>query len=90
MKLDRGFFMGGETERGVNVVKAVFHMAKELHMKTVAESIDTSSLVNFLKEEGCDMVQGYVFCKLCQPGNLNTRYWRKKVGRLYETQDRYE
>ncbi|MEE0648784.1 MAG: hypothetical protein UCL95_07755 [[Clostridium] scindens] len=32
-------------------------------MKTVAEGIDTSSLVNFLKEEGCDMVQGYVFYK---------------------------
>ena len=32
-------------------------------MKTVAEGIDTSSLVNFLKEEGCDMVEGYVFYK---------------------------
>ena len=63
LKLDRGFFMGGETERGVNVVKAVLHMARELHMKTVAEGIETSSLVNFLKEEGCDMVQGYVFYK---------------------------
>ena len=50
LKLDRGgFFMGGETERGVNVVKAALHMARELHMKTVAEGIETSSLVNLLK-----------------------------------------
>lgn len=82
LKLDRGFFMGGETERGVNVVKAVLRMAKELHMETVAEGIETSSLVNFLKEEGCDMVQGYVFYKPMPAWEFEYEILEKESGSL--------
>lgn len=63
LKLDRAFFVGGDSERGMNVVRAVLQMAKELKMSTVAEGIETSAFVNMLREQGCDMVQGYVFYK---------------------------
>ena len=66
LKLDRGFFVGadiecGDTQRGTNVVKAVIRMAKELNMEVVAEGVETGTLVDFLREQGCDMVQGYIF-----------------------------
>lgn len=66
LKLDRGFFVGGDLEcgdmeRGTNVVKAVIRMAKELNMEVVAEGIETWTLVDFLREQGCDMIQGYIF-----------------------------
>lgn len=61
LKLDRGFFVGGDTERAHNVIKSVIKMAKELHMEVVSEGVESQTLVNFLREQGCDMVQGYVF-----------------------------
>lgn len=61
LKLDREFFNGQDTERGDNVIKAVLKMAKELNMQTVAEGVETRDWVEFLKSEGCDIIQGYVF-----------------------------
>lgn len=61
LKLDREFFKGQDNERGDNVIKAVLKMAKELNMQTVAEGVETRDWVEFLKEEGCDIIQGFVF-----------------------------
>lgn len=61
LKLDRAFFTGAGSERGKHVIRAVLQMAQQLHMQTVAEGVETRDLVDFLKEAGCDMVQGYVF-----------------------------
>lgn len=61
LKLDREFFNGKDNERSENVIKAVLKMAQELRMQTVAEGVEAREFVDFLKEEGCDMVQGYVF-----------------------------
>lgn len=61
LKLDRAFFTGTDSERGENVIKAVLKMAHELNMQTVAEGVETRELVDFLRGENCDMIQGYVF-----------------------------
>lgn len=61
LKLDGEFFNGHDNERGDNVIRAVLKMAKELNMQTVAEGVETPEWVEFLKSEGCDLVQGFVF-----------------------------
>lgn len=61
LKMDRAFFTGKDSERGNLVIKAVLNMAQSLYMQTVAEGVETRELVDFLRKEGCDMVQGYVF-----------------------------
>ncbi|MCI6467359.1 MAG: bifunctional diguanylate cyclase/phosphodiesterase [Faecalicatena sp.] len=83
LKLDRGFFVGGDiergdTERGTNVVKAVIRMAKELNMEVVAEGIETWTLVEFLKEQGCDMVQGYIFYRPMPVADFERRVLHEK------------
>ncbi|MCC0684527.1 EAL domain-containing protein [Clostridioides sp. ZZV15-6383] len=64
LKLDRAFF----TEKDENnnekiVISNVIRMAKELKMKVISEEVETVSQVEFLKQIGCDMVQGYLFSK---------------------------
>lgn len=61
VKLDRKMFSEEEKERGKIVSKGIIQIARELHMKVVAEGVETREYVDFLKEQGCDMIQGYYF-----------------------------
>lgn|GEM_PF-872477 len=62
LKLDRLFFKNSEnTERDKALIASVVAMARALKMKTVSEGIETWNQVNFLKEIGCDVIQGYVY-----------------------------
>ena len=62
LKLDRLFFKNSEnTERDKALIASVVAMARALKMKTVSEGIETWNQVSFLKEIGCDIIQGYVY-----------------------------
>ena len=64
LKLDAGFFRGSEDNpRTRIVVSEALALAKSLNMKTVAEGVEDKSTVDFLAQEGCDMIQGYYFAK---------------------------
>ena len=58
------FFEGNTIEkRSEIVIKEAIQLAKHLSMKVVAEGIEKEEQVNFLSEQGCDMIQGYYFAK---------------------------
>lgn len=62
LKLDKGFFEeSSDTDRGRNIIKSVIEMAKDLGMKTISEGIEEYRQVEFLKQAGCDMIQGYYY-----------------------------
>ena len=62
LKLDAGFFRGERGgERGDIVVAETIKLAKNLHMKTVAEGVEEKEQVDFLAKQGCDLIQGYYF-----------------------------
>lgn len=50
-------------ERGKIILETIIQMAKRLKIKTVAEGIETKQQVEYLKNIGCDMIQGYYFEK---------------------------
>ncbi len=45
------------------VVKAVVAMSHALDKKVIAEGVETQEQLNFLVENGCDIVQGYLFSR---------------------------
>ena len=62
LKLDRLFFVGSENiTRDKALISSVITMSRALNMKTVAEGIENWAQVAFLKEIGCDIIQGYVY-----------------------------
>lgn len=64
IKLDRSFFVSkNNIDRGKVVIKSIIELSKRLGMKVTAEGIEELEQVEFLKNVGCDYIQGYVFSK---------------------------
>lgn len=64
LKIDGAFFLRNElTDRNKKVITSVVTLAKSLNLETVSEGVETQTQVDFLKELGCDMVQGYFYYK---------------------------
>ena len=64
LKIDMGFFSKHNySERGKVIVTSVIKMAKALNIPTIAEGVEEESIVNYLKEIGCEYVQGFYFSK---------------------------
>lgn len=53
----------GNSGKAGNVVASVIRMAKWLGMKAVAEGVEQQEQVDFLKNVGCDYIQGYFYSK---------------------------
>lgn len=45
------------------LVKNIIIMAKDMGIKVIAEGVETEDEFEFLKKEGCDLIQGYLFSK---------------------------
>ena len=64
VKLDIMFFRkSSDIRRERIVISNIIHMAKELHIKAIAEGVEFTETVDFLKSAGCDIIQGYVFAR---------------------------
>ncbi|MGN0649381.1 MAG: EAL domain-containing protein [Oscillospiraceae bacterium] len=62
LKIDGGFFLRNKlTEKNKTVISSVVKLAKSLNLETVSEGVETDEQVEFLRELGCDMIQGYYF-----------------------------
>lgn len=61
LKMDRQFFADPLTEKTGNIIKTVIKLAKQLHLEVIAEGVETEEYVDFLKEAGCDIIQGFYF-----------------------------
>lgn len=64
LKIDRFFVSSLEqVEQNPAIVAAIIAMAHELGLKVVAEGVEDSDQLDFLKAHGCDYAQGYYFSK---------------------------
>lgn len=62
LKIDRSFIVDiEENDKSKNVLKAIVELAKSLNLDVVSEGVETKNQTEFLKQVGCDMVQGYAF-----------------------------
>lgn len=64
LKIDRSFVSGlPGTGENAAIVRALLLMAEQLEMETIAEGVETAEELAFLKEAGCEQLQGYLFSK---------------------------
>ena len=62
IKIDM-IFLRNFSEKSRLVVQSMIEMAKRLKLGTLTEGVETKEHFDFLKEMGCDYVQGYYFSK---------------------------
>ncbi len=64
VKIDQSFVRGlTNNDEDKAIVKAIISLANSLGLKTIAEGVETEGQLAFLKDEGCDQIQGYYFSK---------------------------
>ena len=67
LKIDQAFVRNiahtNKTLDDCAIIKTIISLAKQLKLKVIAEGVETEAQCDFLKKEGCDLIQGYLFGK---------------------------
>lgn len=64
LKIDKSFVDGIEKDESDRaIVSATLSMAHSLDMHVVAEGVETLMQLSYLKDKGCETIQGYYFSK---------------------------
>ena len=64
IKIDKSFIDKiGEEKSTIDLLEIILYITQKLHLKTVAEGVEKSEQVKYLKEQNCDLIQGYFYSK---------------------------
>ena len=64
VKIDRSFVMNiTKAPHDIAIIKSIITLAHSLNLKVIAEGVETEQQLEFLREQECDEVQGYLFSK---------------------------
>ncbi len=86
IKLDMKF-LSSLDEKSKKILRSIISMSKELGIQTLAEGVETQEQYDFLRDIGCEKVQGYLFSRplpipeletspLTKEGNTEERAWK--------------
>ena len=71
VKIDRGFVRGMTEHAGdTTIVSAIISLAQSLHLKVVAEGVESEQQAEVLRRLRCDQAQGYLFSPPVPAGRI--------------------
>lgn len=74
LKIDRSFIQDLVTDMDDQaIVAAIIAMAHQLGLQVVAEGVETEGQLRFLRQQGCDIVQGYIYGQATAPASFLRR-----------------
>jgi len=84
LKIDHSFIQEVTTSRDdAQIVRAIVSLAHSLHLKVIAEGVETEEQLDFLRRLACDQYQGY-FCSKPVPAEGFARFLREGLKNLRE------
>jgi diguanylate cyclase (GGDEF)-like protein/PAS domain S-box-containing protein len=79
LKIDRTFIEKiPEEEDSIAIARSIIALAKNLKLKVLAEGVETEEQLDFLIQNGCDLMQGYYYCPPSPPEKIMELYKEKK------------
>jgi diguanylate cyclase (GGDEF)-like protein/PAS domain S-box-containing protein len=73
LKIDKSFIEDILRDESSNAVaKAIISLGQNLHLRVIAEGVETKDQVAFLRENHCDEMQGYFFSKPIPAAEIET------------------
>ena len=74
LKIDRTFIQDIQTlaqaRVGVSLADVIIAMAKSLGLELIAEGVEYSAQISYLRQQACDMAQGYLFSEPCDAAQM--------------------
>jgi diguanylate cyclase (GGDEF)-like protein/PAS domain S-box-containing protein len=63
LKIDKSFVYDLESANSRSITRTIINLAHDLGMKVIAEGVENLSQAEWLKAQGCDLAQGYLYGK---------------------------
>ena len=83
LKIDRTFIQGlGTNQSDLAIVRTIIDLGHILHLRVLAEGVETEAQLRLLQAEGCDEVQGFHFSAAISPEMFVTRLLQFRQLRL--------
>ena len=80
LKIDASFISQiPDDANSCSITEAIIAMAKRLKLRTVAEGVETQAQLEFLRANGCDTYQGYLFAKPLTAIEVTTMFKTQRV-----------
>jgi diguanylate cyclase (GGDEF)-like protein/PAS domain S-box-containing protein len=74
LKIDRSFVIGlPHEENDCAIARAIVTMGQQLRQEIVAEGVETREQMSFLRDLGCDQLQGYLFSPALPPADFERK-----------------
>ncbi|MBQ7192963.1 MAG: EAL domain-containing protein, partial [Synergistaceae bacterium] len=61
LKIDIDMIRSVDDRRAKVIISAVIDMAKKLGIPALSKGVETKEQLEFLRDAGCDLAQGYLF-----------------------------
>jgi diguanylate cyclase (GGDEF)-like protein len=90
LKIDRSFITNLPEERqNAAIVRSIIELAHNLALEVVAEGVETTAALRWLREEGCERAQGYYLSKPMPAADFEgwLRDWERLASEDNEGQD---
>ncbi len=79
LKIDKSFIDGlPDNAEDIAITTTVISLCKSLELKVIAEGVETQEQRDFLLENGCKFIQGYLYSKPLSAEDM-TKYLEKRV-----------
>jgi len=85
LKIDRSFVRDiTSSADDAAMVAAIIELARGLRMRVIAEGVETEAQLDYLKQRGCDEVQGHVYARAASGADVEAML---RAGRQVQPQD---
>ncbi|MCY9697650.1 EAL domain-containing protein, partial [Paenibacillus alginolyticus] len=84
LKMDKSFIDNlNMSPKDELIISGIIKLAHSLNMKVIAEGVESSEQLSYLREQGCDGVQGYLISKPLSAEDFIERVWSLKNERSH-------